>query len=191
VSRTGWGILAGLGILLLAFVAMLGPPVRRVLSNQSLPPIGRQAGDGLIIPVVGVAASALVDSFNDVRGGGERVRGAIDIPAPRGTAVVAAADGRVEKLFESRLGGHTIYQRSRDGRSTNYYAHLDGYAPEIAEGTELRRGQVIAFVGSTGDADPGAPHLHFEVHRITPGEHWWQGTSVNPYSLLAGEAARR
>jgi murein DD-endopeptidase MepM/ murein hydrolase activator NlpD len=145
----------------------------------------------LEIPVARVPTTALVDSFNDPRGGGQRVHGAIDIPMPRGTAVLAAADGRIEKLFESRLGGHTLYLRSRDGSMTYYYAHLDGYAPGIAEGLVVRRGQLIAFVGSTGDADPSAPHLHFEVHRMAQGEHWWQGTPVNPYPLLAADRAAR
>ena len=105
--------------------------------------------------------------------------------------VLAAADGRVEKLFESRLGGHTLYQRGADGGTVYYYAHLDAYAPGVAEGIVLRRGQPIAAVGATGDADPAAPHLHFEVHRMAPGERWWQGAAVNPYPLLAGDATRR
>ncbi len=178
-------------ILLLAFVASLGSE-RQSSAPRLLPPAEGPVGAGaLAIPVAGVAPSALIDSFNDARAGGGRVHGAIDIPAPRDTAVIAAADGRVEKLFESRLGGHTLYQRSADGSADYYYAHLDAYARGIAEGLVIKRGQTIAFVGSTGDADPSTPHLHFEVHRMAPGEHWWQGTAVNPYPLLAGDRAAR
>ena len=192
MTRLGWGVLAGFVIVLLIFVALLGPGQRRGSAPRPAFPISAPIAAGpLTIPVAGVPPTALVDSFDDVRGGGGRVHGAIDIPAPRGTAVIAAGDGRVEKLFESRLGGHTLYERSVDGAISYYYAHLDGYAPGIVEGLVLRRGQQIAFVGSTGDADPSAPHLHFEVHRMAPGERWWQGTAVNPYPLLAGEAARR
>jgi len=192
VTRLGWGVLAGFVIVLLIFVALLGPGQRRGSAPRPAFPISAPIAAGpLTIPVAGVPPTALVDSFDDVRGGGGRVHGAIDIPAPRGTAVIAAGDGRVEKLFESRLGGHTLYERSVDGAISYYYAHLDGYAPGIVEGLVLQRGQQIAFVGSTGDADPSAPHLHFEVHRMAPGERWWQGTAVNPYPLLAGEAARR
>ncbi len=190
MTRLGWGILGGLVIVLLAFIAMLSPG--REGSVPPSPAIGTPAGPGMLtIPVAGVPPAALVDSFGDARGGGGRSHGAIDIPAPRGTVVIAAADGRVERLFDSRLGGHTIYQRSPDRSTVYYYAHLDAYAPGLAEGMVLRRGQRIAFVGSTGDADPSAPHLHFEVHRLAPGERWWQGTSVNPYPLLAGSAGRR
>jgi murein DD-endopeptidase MepM/ murein hydrolase activator NlpD len=191
LSRLGWGLLAGFLIVVLAFVAMLGPARRGRVPSTPRPPARDTAAGVMTIPVAGVAPSALVDSFGDARDGGDRVHGAIDIPAPRGTAAIAAGDGRVEKLFESRLGGHTLYQRSADGGTVYYYAHLDGYAPGIAEGLALRRGQQIGFVGSSGDADPAAPHLHFEVHRMAPGERWWQGTAVNPYPLLAGAAAGR
>lgn len=191
MTRLGWGILAAFVIVLLAFVALLGPG-RHGSAPQPGPPAYAQVASGpLTIPVAGVPPTALVDSFADPRGGGGRVHGAIDIPAPRGTAVIAAGDGRVEKLFESRLGGHTLYERSLDGSTSYYYAHLDGYAPGIVEGLVLRRGQPVAFVGSSGDADPSAPHLHFEVHRMAPGERWWQGTAVNPYPLLAGDSVAR
>ena len=144
------------------------------------------AGD-LIIPVEGVAPSQLSDTFNDRRGGGERRHEALDIMAPRGTAVIAAAPGKVEKLFKSDAGGNTIYVRSEDRRTIYYYAHLDRYAAGLTEGQTVNRGQPIGFVGSTGDANPAAPHLHFEVVRTSPEAKWWEpGTPINPYVLLGG-----
>ncbi len=139
----------------------------------------------LVIPVQGVSTAALHDDWAEPRGDGTRVHHAIDIMAARGTPVLAAADGRIEKLFQSRLGGTTIYQRSADGGTVFYYAHLDHYAPTLVEGQAVKAGQEIAAVGSTGDADAGAPHLHFEIHAMAPGERWWQGTEVNPYPVLA------
>lgn len=137
----------------------------------------------LVIPVAGVRAEQLVDTFDDARGEG-RVHDAIDIMAPRGTPVIAAAAGTVEKLFDSVRGGRTIYIRRPGGQWIDYYAHLDGYAPGLAEGQKVARGQTIGSVGSTGDASPEAPHLHYAINAIAPGESWWQGKAVNPYPLL-------
>jgi murein DD-endopeptidase MepM/ murein hydrolase activator NlpD len=108
--------------------------------------------------------------------------------APEGTPVIAAAPGTVEKLFFSQGGGGiTIYVRSPDQRWTYYYAHLSAYAPGLAEGQQVKRGQVIARVGHTGDASAAGPHLHFAINQMAPGERWWQGTPINPYPLLAGK----
>jgi murein DD-endopeptidase MepM/ murein hydrolase activator NlpD len=146
---------------------------------------------GLAIPVVGVKASDLVDTYDAARGSGRR-HDAIDIMAPEGTPVIAAADGTIEKLFFSRGGGGiTIYERSSDGKWMYYYAHLQGYAPGLAEGQQVKRGQVIARVDHTGDAVASAPHLHFAINTMAPGERWWQGTPINPYPLLAGKSAGR
>jgi peptidoglycan LD-endopeptidase LytH len=147
------------------------------------PPAPASSGP-LTIPVQGVVAAALRDDWAEPRGDGSRVHHAIDIMAATGTPVLAAADGRIEKLFQSQLGGTTIYERSADGGTVYYYAHLDRYAPTLVEGQAVARGQVIAAVGSTGDADAGAPHLHFEIHRMAPGQKWWEGEEVNPYPLL-------
>ena len=145
----------------------------------------------LLIPVAGVAPAALADGFTLPRANG-RLHQAIDIMAPRGTPVLAAAEGSVEKLYFSNGGGGiTIYVRSPDRRWMYYYAHLDRYAPGLAEGQQVRPGAVIGFVGSTGDASPEAPHLHFAVNAMAPGERWWQGTPVNPYPLLVAPAGRR
>ena len=140
---------------------------------------------GLVLPVQGVQPSALTDDWGEARGDGARVHHAIDIMAQTGTPVLAAADGTIEKLFQSKLGGSTIYERSTDGGVVYYYAHLDHYAPTLVEGQVVKAGQQIAAVGSTGDAAPSAPHLHFEIHRMAPGEGWWQGGEINPYPLLA------
>lgn len=145
-----------------------------------------QAG-ALTMPVRGVRASQLLDTFTDVRGGGDRAHHAIDIPAPAGTPVIAAAAGTVESLFRSDAGGNTIYVRSPDRRTIHYYAHLQNYAQGIDEGQEVRAGQRLGFVGSSGNADPAAPHLHFAVVRIAPDANWWDdGAPVNPYGLLGG-----
>ena len=141
---------------------------------------------GLALPVVGIKADQLTDTFDAARSQGRR-HDAIDIMAAEGTPVIAAADGTVEKLFNSVRGGITIYERSVDQKWVYYYAHLSAYAPGLHEGQQLKRGQVIAQVGHTGDASPDGPHLHFAVNSMAPGERWWHGTPINPYPLLAGK----
>jgi len=142
---------------------------------------------GLAIPVVGVKATDLVDTYDAARGSGRR-HDAIDIMAAEGTPVIAAADGTIEKLFFSHGGGGiTIYERSTDPKWMYYYAHLSAYAPGLAEGQQVKRGQVIARVGHTGDASASGPHLHFAINSMGPGERWWQGNPINPYPVLAGK----
>ena len=143
---------------------------------------------GLAIPVEGIRPRQLSDTFTQARAGGARTHDAIDIMAAEGTPVLAASDGTVEKLFFSEGGGGiTIYVRSPDQRWTYYYAHLQSYAPGLAEGQQVKRGQVIGRVGHTGNANAAGPHLHFAINRMEPGEHWWQGRAINPYPLLAGK----
>lgn len=171
-------------------VATTAPPATPAAA-QAPPPPAIVMPSGLAIPVAGVRPEQLVDTFTQARAGG-RVHDATDIMAPRGTPVVAAAEGTVEKLFFSHGGGGiTAYVRSSDGRWMYYYAHLDRYAPGLAEGQHLRRGDPIGFVGSTGDASPAAPHLHFAISRMAPGDGFWQGTPINPYPLLAGPPGPR
>lgn len=147
---------------------------------------------GVAIPVLGIRPNQLVDTFTQARAGGARVHDAIDIMAPAGTPVVAAAPGRVEKLFFSEGGGGiTAYVRSDDNRWVYYYAHLRDYARGLREGQRLQRGSPIGTVGSTGNASPDGSHLHFAVHRMSAGERWHQGSAVNPYPLLAGTGASR
>jgi murein DD-endopeptidase MepM/ murein hydrolase activator NlpD len=113
---------------------------------------------------------------------------ALDIVAPRGTPVVAAAAGTVEKLFHSDAGGNTLYVRSPDRATIFYYAHLDRYADGLHEGQRVAQGQTLGAVGSTGDASPDAPHLHFEIMQTTPNAKWYESaTSINPYPLLTGK----
>lgn len=143
---------------------------------------------GLAIPVQGVKPGDLVDTYTQARAGGARSHDAIDIMAAEGTPVLAAADGVVEKLFFSRGGGGiSAYVRSPDKRWSYYYAHLQGYAPGLAEGQQVRRGQVLGRVGHTGNANPAGPHLHFAVNRMEPSWKWHQGAPINPYPLLAGK----
>ena len=141
---------------------------------------------GLLLPVQGVRPEQLVDTYADARGEG-RVHDAIDIMAARGTPVLAASDGSVAKLFASKAGGLTIYEFDPTSTWVYYYAHLDRYAANLAEGQALHRGDVIGYVGSSGNASPDAPHLHFAVSRLGPEKHWWQATPVNPYPLLGGK----
>lgn len=142
---------------------------------------------GLAIPVAGIKPEALADTYTQSRSGG-RVHNAIDIMAPHGTPVVAAAAGSVEKLFFSKGGGGiTAYVRSPDRRWIYYYAHLDAYAAGLKEGQAVRRGDPLGTVGSTGNADPAGPHLHFAVHSMAEGEDWHEGSSINPYPLLVGK----
>jgi murein DD-endopeptidase MepM/ murein hydrolase activator NlpD len=170
---------------------------KEVVDPEGAPPVTVAEGvvvgpAGLAIPVVGVKADDLVDTYTQARAGGARVHDAIDIMASSGTPVVAAAPGRVEKLFFSKGGGGiTAYVRSDDGRWTYYYAHLSAYAPGLHEGQRLPRGAPVGSVGATGNANPAGPHLHFAINRMNPGESWWQGTPINPYPLLAGKPVSR
>lgn len=182
-----WRLWGSVALALLLCVAFLRFCVRFLPADT--PPTGdgqaetAQTGN-LIVPVEGVPIASLTDSFTQSRAAGARSHDAIDIMAPLGTSVLAASDGRIEKIFWSDAGGRTLYQRSPDGRLSFYYAHLDGYAPGLREGQTLRRGDRIATVGSTGNADPAAPHLHFAVHVMAPGEPWYGGRAINPYPLL-------
>jgi peptidoglycan LD-endopeptidase LytH len=143
---------------------------------------------GLAIPVPGVKQNQLVDTFDQARAQSRR-HDAIDIMADEGTPVIAAADGTIEKLFNSVRGGITIYERSPDQKWVYYYAHLSAYAPGLHEGQQVRRGEVIGRVGHTGDASAAGPHLHFAINQMAAGERWWNGTPINPYPLLAGKRA--
>jgi peptidoglycan LD-endopeptidase LytH len=137
----------------------------------------------LEIPVRGVKAEALVRSFDQARGG-NRQHEAIDILAPRDTPVVAVEDGRIARLFNSKAGGITIYQFDPAERFCYYYAHLERYADGLAEGQRVKKGQVIGYVGVSGNAPKDTPHLHFAVFRLGPTKRWWEGTPIDPFDVL-------
>jgi murein DD-endopeptidase MepM/ murein hydrolase activator NlpD len=139
----------------------------------------------LIIPVAGVRPEQLIDTFDEARSEG-RVHDAIDIMAPAGTPVLAASDGRILKLFQSERGGTTIYQLSPDQKMVYYYAHLAGYASGLAEGSFVRQGDAIAYVGDTGNAGVGNYHLHFSISVVSDPKRYWEGTNINPYPILRG-----
>lgn len=175
--------------------AILPAPPRDALADDVAPalrnsePAPAPGADSLpseraMVPVAGVDASSLQSTFNEARGGGNRRHEAMDILAPRGTPVVAAVDGRVVKLFTSAAGGLTIYQFDVDERFCYYYAHLDSYASDLNEGQIVKRGQIIGYVGTTGNAPPDTPHLHFAVYRLGNDKKWWEGQPLDPIDIL-------
>ncbi|MEG3122841.1 M23 family metallopeptidase [Sphingomonas sp. GB1N7] len=150
------------------------------------------AHDGpLAIPVTGVASSAVRDSWGDPRENGLREHHGTDIVAAAGTPVIAAAPGRIEKLWDSAAGGITLYVRSPKRVWLYYYAHLSGYAPGVHEGQVVKAGDPLGFVGDTGNAGAGNYHLHFGLTRTTPEQHWYEGRDVDPYPYLAEKPAAR
>jgi len=152
-------------------------------SNPAAPPIGFVVTLKLIVPVAGVQPNQLQDTFTNSRSDG-RAHDAIDIPAAQGTPVVAVADGQIIKLFQSERGGTAIYQLSTDKKLMFYYAHLQSYADGLSEGRVARQGEVIGYVGDTGNAGPGNYHLHFSIAVVSDPKRYWEGTNINPYSLL-------
>jgi murein DD-endopeptidase MepM/ murein hydrolase activator NlpD len=147
------------------------------------PPAADLRERSLLIPVKGIEAAALTDTFADARGGGTRVHHALDILAPRGTPVVAADAGRVVRLHNGGAGGITVYELDPSGRYGYYYAHLQGYADGLAEGQTVARGDVLGFVGTTGNAPPGTPHLHFAIYEVQDATRPWRGRPIDPYPL--------
>jgi peptidoglycan LD-endopeptidase LytH len=135
------------------------------------------------LPIDGLKRDQILDTFDDARGE-QRRHEASDIMAPRGTPVKAVVRGRVQKLFDSKPGGLTVYQFDEREQYCYYYAHLDAYAAGLREGQMLEAGQVLGTVGTTGNADPNAPHLHFAIFQLGPEKQWWKGTPLNPYPLL-------
>jgi murein DD-endopeptidase MepM/ murein hydrolase activator NlpD len=157
----------------------------KVTYKPEAPVTAPAAMPNLIIPVQGVAANQLTDTFTQAREGGLRVHDAIDIMAPRGTPVLAAAAGTIERLYTSAAGGLTIYLRLDDRRFIHYYAHLDSYASGLTEGQRVKQGQVIGAVGYTGNANAAAPHLHFAIQLTTEAAKWYEpSTALNPYPML-------
>lgn len=191
VTSAAWIVAAGTGLMPTA-----SPIERTITSGAGTTDASGAVSEGrtvttpnqeLIVPVAGIARTALSDTYEDARGGGARVHEAIDIMAPRGSPVIAAAPGTIERLFQSDDGGNTIYQRSRDRGTIYYYAHLDSYASGLSEGQTVARGQTLGAVGSTGNASESAPHLHFAILQTTPEAKWYEASAaVDPYPLLKG-----
>lgn len=190
------GLVLGGGLGLIVSLLPAGHPSAPRLAQAATPPQTQtqaQAGEDfaylaerrLLLPVEGVAPAALRDTFNQGRDAGTRPHEALDIPAPRGTPVFAVDDGRLVKLFTSVPGGLTLYQFDPGSRYAYYYAHLDRYAGGLREGAQLQRGDVVGYVGSTGNASAHAPHLHFAIFRLGAERQWWKGEAVNPYPLLS------
>jgi len=167
------------------------PPTDPIAIGTPLPPEPTPSPESasfvgqlkLIIPVAGVRPDQLIDTFDAARSEG-RVHDAIDIPAAAETPVLAAADGKILKLFQSERGGITIYQLSANQELVFYYAHLARYADGLAEGNLVKQGEVIAYVGDTGNAGAGNYHLHFSIATVSDPKRYWEGTNINPYPLL-------
>jgi len=155
----------------------------QIPASPALPTPEGALPSNLIVPVAGVRPDQLRDTFSESRSEG-RVHDAIDIAAPLGTPVLAAADGTIVKLFHSERGGTTIYQLSTDQKFIYYYAHLDRYAESLTEGHLARQGETIAYVGDSGNAGAGNYHLHFSIALVSDPKHYWEGVNINPYPLL-------
>ena len=158
-------------------------PVQPVIQQVTQTTQVTKVEQSLIIPVANVRPDQLLDTFSDSRSEG-RTHDAIDIMAPPDTPVLAAADGTIQKLWLSERGGTSIYQVNSDQKLIFYYAHLSRYADGLTEGKQVRQGEVIAYVGDTGNAGPGNYHLHFSIASISDPKRYWEGTNINPYPLL-------
>jgi murein DD-endopeptidase MepM/ murein hydrolase activator NlpD len=139
------------------------------------------AGKNLRLPIDNADVAALKGQFADRRAGGARGHEAVDILAPRSTPIHAVENGTIAKLFRSKLGGTTIYQFDPSGRFCYYYAHLERYAPGLREQQHVSRGDVIGFVGTSGNAPRNTPHLHFAIFELAPDKHWWEGVPLDPW----------
>jgi murein DD-endopeptidase MepM/ murein hydrolase activator NlpD len=166
--------------------ADLTPPA---LPTPALDEFAALKGRSITFPLRGYRLADLKDTFEERRGAARRHE-ALDILAPRGTPVLAVDDGPVAKLFESKQGGLTVYQFDGREQFAYYYAHLDRYAEGLKEGLILKRGDPVGTVGTTGNAAPDTPHLHFAIFRLGPEKRWWEGTAINPFPLFVGEARR-
>lgn len=162
------------------FVLVVEPLAPRLPPVPPSAPLPRYP---LIVPVQGVSASELIDTFSQPRGNVRRHL-AIDILAPTGTPVIAATDGTVVRLHRGGKGGLTVYIVGPAGDYVYYYAHLDAYADGLEAGVSVRQGDAIGYVGHTGNAHEDAPHLHFAIWQQRPGASGWGGRAVNPYLAL-------
>jgi murein DD-endopeptidase MepM/ murein hydrolase activator NlpD len=167
--------------------APIAPPTSAVTvpppSTSGSAPVESLRLRNLTLPVKGIQRDELRDTFNEMRGSSRRHE-ALDVLAPRNTPVLAVEDGTIAKLFISAAGGITIYQFDPTRAFCYYYAHLERYADGLKEGATVKRGEVIGYVGTTGNAPRDTPHLHFAIFELTDEKKWWQGTAIDPYSVL-------
>jgi murein DD-endopeptidase MepM/ murein hydrolase activator NlpD len=186
VDDAGQGIIeAGKAEIAVATSGRETPVIRPAASPElvlTAPPAAELADRDLLVPVEGVQPDQLVRSFSDARGG--RHHEALDILAPRNTPVKAVESGKIARLFYSKAGGITVYQFDPTEQYCYYYAHLERYADGLAEGQPVQKGQVLGYVGVSGNAPKDAPHLHFAVFRLTAAKRWWEGTAIDPYDVL-------
>jgi murein DD-endopeptidase MepM/ murein hydrolase activator NlpD len=163
-----------------AVVATSATPAA-VMTPPPAPAVAGSQSPSLLFPLAGYE-HALRDNFHEKRG--MRVHKALDIMAPRGTPVRAVEDGRIAKLYRGPMAGIAVYQFNRDETRVYFYAHLDRRAEGLVEGQPIARGDLVGYVGSTGNAPETAPHLHFSMHELGPDKRWWKGEALNPYALL-------
>jgi murein DD-endopeptidase MepM/ murein hydrolase activator NlpD len=146
-------------------------------------PIEDLRGRHLDLPIKGAVSEDVKDTFNEMRGGTRRHE-AIDMLAPRNTPVVAVEAGTIARLFFSKGGGITIYQFDPTNTYVYYYAHLEKYADGLTEGQKVKRGELLGYVGTTGNAPRDTPHLHFAIFKMTDEKRWWEGTAIDPFQVL-------
>lgn len=175
-------------------VSIVGPSAERTIGprqpavpriTNAAPEPGSTATTGrtrLRVPIDGFDAADLKGGFAEPRSGHQHE--AVDLLAPRNTPVHAVEDGTVAKLFRSKAGGITLYQFDSTGRLCYYYAHLERYADGIHEGAAVKQGQVLGYVGTSGNAPPDTPHLHFAVFELGPDRQWWKGKAIDPYLIF-------
>ena len=167
-------------------VATTGEPLVAPAPPTSLPAasaIGDLRRRGLRLPIDDADVEAMKGGFEEGRDAG-RPHEAVDILAPRNTPIRAVEDGTIAKLFESKAGGTTVYQFDPSGRFCYYYAHLERYAPGLHDGQHVSQGEVIGFVGTSGNAPANTPHLHFAVFELDGDRHWWKGRAIDPYRIF-------
>ena len=165
-----------------------GVSLNGAVARLEADPIAELRDRTLRVPIDGLKVEAMKGSFAEGRDRGRRPHEAADILSPRGTPIRAVERGTIAKLFISKAGGNTIYQFDPDQRYCYYYAHLDRYAAGLREGQEIAEGEVIGYVGTTGNAPPQTPHLHFAIFQLTADRHWWEGTPLDPYLVYTNRA---
>jgi len=151
--------------------------IPRVAATSGVVPAER-----LRVPIDGVEIESLKGGFLERRG--SRPHEAVDILSPRNTPILAVDNGTIAKLFDSKAGGHTIYQFDATGHIAYYYAHLEKYAEGLHDGQVVKQGDVLGYVGTSGNAPPNTPHLHFGVFELDDSGRWWKGKALDPYQVF-------